>query len=117
MRVQFAVLLAVCVTAPRAGCGWDPLDGRPLVDLVGPTSIGASPAAPSEEAGNQFCEGYKAGTLQGWKDVRGEDSTPVGHVPNAVLDICPLPYCGSETYSHGYARGRPTGVHWTTKYP
>ena len=88
--------------------------------VVGPSQPGPAPMASTEAAGaavTRFCAGYQAGAIQGWKDLRGERSSPEGHVPQDLLDDCPKPVCGSESYQDGYARGRPVGVDWARRYP
>jgi hypothetical protein len=121
MRVHLAVLLSVCIAPARTtGCGipWEfpPITG----DVAGPSLPGSAPVASTASGGaavTQFCAGYQAGTIQGWKDLRGQLSTPEGHVSQDILDECPKPVCGSESYQDGYAAGRPVGVEWARRYP
>jgi hypothetical protein len=122
VRVHLAVLVAVCTaTASNTQCvlpgnEWPAMGAS----VVGPSQPGPAPTASTAAAGapvTHFCAGYKAGTLQGWKDLRGAASNPDGHVPQDVLDGCPTPACGSESYQDGYATGRPAGVEWARRYP
>ena len=119
MRIHLAVLLSVCTaTASNTQCG-NPWEFPPITDgATGPSQPDPAPASASGRAAvTQFCKGYLAGTIQGWKDLRGEASSPDGHVPQDLLDACPTPTCGRESYQDGYATGRPVGVEWARRYP
>jgi len=122
MRGHLAALVAVCTaTASNTQCGipWGEWPAMGAI-VVGPSQPGPAPIiASSESPGTvtQFCKGYRAGTIQGWKDLRGQLSNPEGHVPQDLLDDCPKPVCGSESYQDGYTAGRPVGVEWGRRYP
>ena len=95
MRVHLTVLLAVCTaTARNTGCdtGWE---FPPITQSVAGPSVPVLAAVASPPARgsavSQFCAGYRAGTIQGWKDLRGAASNPDGHVPQDLLDACPRP--------------------------
>jgi len=119
MRAHLAVLLSVCTaTASNTQCGI-PWEFPPITEAAaGPSQPGPQPSTASGAAAvTQFCKGYLAGTIQGWKDLRGALSSPEGHVPQDVLGDCPKPVCGSESYQDGYAAGRPVGFEWARRYP
>jgi hypothetical protein len=96
MRFHVALLITVSAVCPAAT---QSCSGPDWTSFWEP-----NPAPSTGTTATVYCEGWNAGWLRGWVDVKG----PLAALP--APPSCPAPECGRDTYDDGYAVGRVAGV-------